>query len=151
MTRHDPRIAVVGGGISGLSAALELALGTEGRADIALLESQERTGGVIRTSEFAGLPVDEGADAFLRRVPDALEVAAAVGMRYIAVSAVLPLQLLKTRQELWITNNLPAASVFTHVGQMPIGIDDQRGHGGNWRRLVDGDALLLQIHPVCVL
>ena len=81
MTRHDPRIAVVGGGISGLSAALELALGTEGRADIALLESQERAGGVIRTSEFAGLPVDEGADAFLRRVPDALEVAAAVGMR----------------------------------------------------------------------
>ena len=69
----------------------------------------------------------------------------------IAISAVLPLQLLQTRQELWITNNLPAASVFTHVGQMPIGIDDQRGHGGNWRRLVDGDALLLQIHPVCVL
>ena len=61
------------------------------------------------------------------------------------------MQLLQTRQELWITNYLPAASVFTHVGQMPIGIDDQRGHGGNWRRLVDGDALLLQIYPVCVL
>ena len=34
---------------------------------------------------------------------------------------------------------------------MPIGIDDQGGHGGDWRRLVDGDALLVQIHPVCVL
>ena len=79
---------------------------------------------------------------------DQLQLSIAVD---IAVSAVLPLQLLQTRQELWITNNLPAASVFTHVGQMPIGIDDQRGHGGNWRRLVDGDALLLQIHPVCVL
>ena len=34
---------------------------------------------------------------------------------------------------------------------MPIGIDNQRGHGGDWRRLVDGDALLVQIHTVCVL
>ena len=34
---------------------------------------------------------------------------------------------------------------------MPIGIDDQGGHGDNRRRLVDGDTLLLQIHPVCVL
>ena len=58
----------------------------------------------------------------------------------IKIGGILPLQLLQTRQELWITNNLPAASVFTHVCQMPIGIDDQRGHGGNWRRLVDGDA-----------
>ena len=30
---------------------------------------------------------------------------------------------------------------------MPIGIDDQRGHGGNWRRLVDGDALLSSDPP----
>ena len=55
----------------------------------------------------------------------------------IAISAVLPLQLLQTRQELWITNNLPAAFVFTHVSQIPIGIDDQGVHGGDWRRLVE--------------
>ena len=58
---------------------------------------------------------------------------------------------MQTRQKLWITNNLPAASVFTHIRQTPIGIDNQGGHGDNWRRLVDGDVLLLQIHPVCVL
>ena len=34
---------------------------------------------------------------------------------------------------------------------MPIGINDQGGHGDDWRRLIDGDALLLQIHPVCAL
>ena len=33
---------------------------------------------------------------------------------------------------------------------MPIGIDDQGGHGCDWRRLVDGDALLVQILPFCV-
>ena len=34
---------------------------------------------------------------------------------------------------------------------MPIGIDDQGGHGGDWRLLVYGDALLVQIKPVCAL
>ena len=69
----------------------------------------------------------------------------------ISMSAVLPSQLLQTRQKLRITNNMTAASVFTHVRQMPIGIDDQSGHGRDWRRLVDGDALLVQVDPVCVL
>ena len=50
-----------------------------------------------------------------------------------------------------MTNNLAAASVCTHVCQMPIGINDQGGHGGDWRRLVDGDTLFVQVHPVCVL
>ena len=61
------------------------------------------------------------------------------------------MQLLQARQEVWIANNLPAASVFTHLCQMPIGIDDQGCHGGDWRRLGDGDELLLHIHTVCVL
>ena len=69
----------------------------------------------------------------------------------ISISAILPLQLLQPFQELWVTNNLPAASVVTHVSQMPIGINDQGGHGGDWRQFVDGDALLAQISPVCVL
>ena len=61
------------------------------------------------------------------------------------------MQLLKACQELWITNNLPASSDFTHAYQMLICIDDHGCHGGDWGRLVDCDALLLQIHPVCGL
>jgi oxygen-dependent protoporphyrinogen oxidase len=63
------RVAVVGGGITGLAAALELRrLGSE----VVLFEASERFGGKIRTSAFAGIAIDEGADAFLVRVPEAL-------------------------------------------------------------------------------
>ena len=69
MTRRDERpIVVVGGGITGLTAAYRLALGG---ASVALVEP-DQLGGKLRTSVFAGRPVDEGADAFLLRVPWAL-------------------------------------------------------------------------------
>jgi oxygen-dependent protoporphyrinogen oxidase len=75
MTR---RVAVVGGGISGVTAALELA---EAGVEVDLYEAGERLGGRIATSPFAGLPhVDEGADAFLARVPEAVALARRVGL-----------------------------------------------------------------------
>jgi oxygen-dependent protoporphyrinogen oxidase len=76
MTR--PRLAVIGGGITGLAAAWEAA-GDDSWA-VTLLESSGRLGGKIRTSEFAGRSVDEGADAFLRRVPEALELCEELGL-----------------------------------------------------------------------
>ncbi len=74
----DRRIAVIGGGITGLAAAHRL---VEGGACVTLFEAGARVGGVIRTSPFAGHPaIDEGADAFLARVPWAVDLARKVAL-----------------------------------------------------------------------
>jgi oxygen-dependent protoporphyrinogen oxidase len=71
------RAVVVGGGISGLVAAYRLA---QGGADVTLLEGDDRTGGKIHTTPFAGLAaVDTGADAFLARIPHAVELCRELG------------------------------------------------------------------------
>ena len=74
-----PRICVVGAGITGLAAAWEVRRSAP-EADLVVLEAAERAGGVIRTSQFAGHPVDEGADAFLARVDDGFELCAELGL-----------------------------------------------------------------------
>ena len=69
----------MGAGISGLSTALAAA--DLGDVDVTVFESAERVGGKIHGSSFAGVQgVDEGADAFLARVPDAVELARRVGL-----------------------------------------------------------------------
>ena len=70
-----PRVVVVGGGIAGLSCAFDLVT-HDPTLDVTLLESADRIGGKIRTTAFAGLAVDEAADAFLARVPWARELCA---------------------------------------------------------------------------
>ena len=75
MTR---RVVVVGGGVTGLTAAWTL---LSRGVEVVVLEAGRTTGGLIRTSPFAGLPaVDEGADSFLRRVPHALTLAGEIGL-----------------------------------------------------------------------
>ena len=70
-----PRVVVVGAGIAGLSCAFDL-ITHDPSLDVAVLEADGRAGGKIRTSPFAGLAVDEAADAFLARVPWARELCA---------------------------------------------------------------------------
>ncbi|HET9690260.1 MAG TPA: protoporphyrinogen oxidase [Acidimicrobiales bacterium] len=72
------RVAVVGGGIAGLAAAWE-ALAQWPDAQVTIHEPG-RLGGKIRTTPFAGHPVDEGPDAFLTRVPDAIALCAQLGL-----------------------------------------------------------------------
>lgn len=69
------RVVIIGGGIAGLAAAHAL----RGQ-DVTLVESTGQIGGKLRTSEVGGLPVDEGAESFLARVPEALGLARAVGL-----------------------------------------------------------------------
>ncbi len=66
---------VVGGGIAGLAAAHAL----RGTARVTVLESADRVGGKLRTEEFAGRPLDVGADMW-RAVPEVVELARAVGL-----------------------------------------------------------------------
>jgi protoporphyrinogen/coproporphyrinogen III oxidase len=76
----DRRVAVIGGGITGAAATLA-AVQHPSRPEVVLFEAQHRLGGKIRTTPFAGhVGIDEGADAFLRRVPWALQMAEHVGL-----------------------------------------------------------------------
>ncbi|MYT21112.1 protoporphyrinogen oxidase [Streptomyces sp. SID7760] len=68
---------VIGGGISGLVAAWQL----RGHADVTVLESHTRVGGKLRTATIAGIPVDEGAESLMALRPEAVELAASVGLR----------------------------------------------------------------------
>ena len=77
------RIAVVGGGITGLAAAWELsrqlAGGTE-VADIVVLEAGACVGGKLRSADIAGHRIDVGAESLLARRPEALELIAEAGL-----------------------------------------------------------------------
>ena len=61
------KITIIGGGISGLSAAFEL---QKSGYDITLLEGTDRLGGKILTSEIEGFDIDAGPDSFLTRDPE---------------------------------------------------------------------------------
>lgn len=77
---RGPRVAVIGGGISGLAAAwfLRAELGTS--AQITVFDKAPRVGGHLRVSEVGGVPVDEGAESLLARRPEAVDLVRAVGL-----------------------------------------------------------------------
>jgi oxygen-dependent protoporphyrinogen oxidase len=81
MERVD--LAVVGGGISGLAAAWE---GVQRGASVVVFEAGDRAGGKLGTSALGDLPVEESADAFLARVPEAMELCAELGIEADLVS-----------------------------------------------------------------
>jgi protoporphyrinogen/coproporphyrinogen III oxidase len=71
------KIAVVGGGVAGLTAAFEL--GRAG-ADVLLLEGSDRLGGKLRLAEVDGITLDVGAEALLARRPEATDLCAEIGL-----------------------------------------------------------------------
>ncbi len=72
-----PGVAIIGGGISGLSTAYYLA-----RRGIAstLIESRPRLGGVIQTEHVDGCTIEAGPDSFISAKPAALELIRELGL-----------------------------------------------------------------------
>ncbi|MGH9212227.1 MAG: protoporphyrinogen oxidase [Acidimicrobiales bacterium] len=81
MTHVD--LVVVGGGITGLAAAWEA---RQRGAEVLVLEAGDQAGGMLRTSPVAGIPLDESADAFLARVPEAVTLCTELGLATELVS-----------------------------------------------------------------
>jgi oxygen-dependent protoporphyrinogen oxidase len=99
---------VVGGGISGLTAAYRLRVAAGDDANITLFDPCEKLGGVLRTEPVAGRPMDLGAEAFVRRRPEMPALLAELGLsaRQLATTGARPL--IYSRQRL---HPLPADTV----------------------------------------
>jgi oxygen-dependent protoporphyrinogen oxidase len=76
----NTRVVVVGGGISGLTTAYRLRTLLGPAAEIVLIEGSRRLGGALRTVELGGLALDVGAEAFLVRRPEAVDLVEELGL-----------------------------------------------------------------------
>ena len=76
------RIAIIGGGIAGLSAAFYLEKARRAGADLqwALFEKSDRLGGVIQTERHDGFVIEAGPDSFLSIKPDASRLCQELGL-----------------------------------------------------------------------
>ena len=75
-----PSVAVVGGGISGLAAAQRLRVLLGPGAALSVFEQTPRLGGLLKTVPLAGHAFDVGAEAFLTRRPEMLDLLAELGL-----------------------------------------------------------------------
>ena len=74
---------VIGGGISGLTAAYRLRVAADRaghEATITLFEPGDRLGGILRTERVGGRPMDLGAEAFILRRPEMPALLAELGL-----------------------------------------------------------------------
>jgi oxygen-dependent protoporphyrinogen oxidase len=76
------RIAIIGGGISGLAAAFEVEQRRRSGADVqyVLYESSSRLGGVLRTEVIDGCVVEAGPDSFVSEKPWASDLCRLIGI-----------------------------------------------------------------------
>jgi protoporphyrinogen/coproporphyrinogen III oxidase len=75
------RIAIIGGGISGLTAAFTLEERRRaGAVEYALYESSPHLGGVLRTQQIQGCVVEAGPDSFITEKPWAADLCRALGL-----------------------------------------------------------------------
>ena len=77
--RLPRRVAVIGGGISGLAAAHRLTE-LDPAIEIVLFEAADRLGGVLQTSRRDGYLLDHSADSFITNLPWALDLCRRIGL-----------------------------------------------------------------------
>src|SRR5688572_24555881 len=70
-------VAIVGGGVSGLSAAYEL---RKRKRSVVVLEREQRAGGIIQTERVGEFIVDTGPDALLVQKPAAVALCNELGL-----------------------------------------------------------------------
>ncbi|NOZ39740.1 MAG: protoporphyrinogen oxidase [Planctomycetes bacterium] len=97
----SPRLAVIGGGISGLTAAYRLRQWLP-RAEIELFEAGDRLGGVLHTRRDQGLLIECGADSFFNQLPAAVELCQELGLG----------------EEIIPTNEEPRRALILHAGKL---------------------------------
>ncbi|MCA9862016.1 MAG: protoporphyrinogen oxidase, partial [Thermomicrobiales bacterium] len=78
--RHDhPRVVIIGGGISGLTAAYRLTTRLP-QAEVVVLEQKARLGGKIVTEQRDGFLIEGGPEALLTAKPVAAALCAELGL-----------------------------------------------------------------------
>src|SRR6185369_3212441 len=78
LTRMN-RIAIIGGGISGLAAAHRV-LELNQSAQVTIVEASDRLGGTIQTEHHDGFLLERGPDSFISEKPQALALAKKLGL-----------------------------------------------------------------------
>jgi protoporphyrinogen/coproporphyrinogen III oxidase len=79
MADPTPRVAIVGGGVTGLTVAHRLQR-SDPSVEIVVLEASDRPGGHLSSVEVAGFTLDAGVDSFLGRKPWAGELCRDLGV-----------------------------------------------------------------------
>ncbi len=77
--RRPTRIAIIGGGITGLAAAYRLRE-LDPSLEVGVWEAATRLGGVLRTTRQDGYLLEEGADNFVTQVPWAVDLCRRLGL-----------------------------------------------------------------------
>ncbi len=80
MKTSSAHVVVIGGGIAGLAAALRIRDTAPAGTRITVIEQADRLGGKLRTGEVGGVRVEDAAEAFLFRRPQAVALARRVGL-----------------------------------------------------------------------
>jgi oxygen-dependent protoporphyrinogen oxidase len=103
-----PRVAVIGGGIAGLSAAAEISRARPD-AEVVLLEGSDRVGGKLRRVQVAGAWVDVGAEAMLARRPEGVRAVTEAGLGSELISPLSTAALVRSRGA---NHSLPARTLI---------------------------------------